>query len=106
MQVTGARFGRMAQASPACSVAADAAHGPSANRKSRSVSKENDMKPHVRLATLCLPAMVIFMNFPVHAADRAPSFDIVGLRLGMTVEETKKALLAYDAQSADRTTIS
>lgn len=54
------------------------------------------MKLRAKLSMLSLAVLAILTNVPVRAADRAPVFDIVGLRLGMTVDEAKAALKAYD----------
>lgn len=50
-----------------------------------------DMKP-----TLLLAAMLMLAHPHAHAAESATAFDMVDLRLGMTLAQAKKALLAYD----------
>jgi hypothetical protein len=54
------------------------------------------MKRRAKLPILPLAVLAILANAPVRAEDRTPAFDIVGLRLGMTVDEAKAALKAYD----------
>src|SRR3546814_18317813 len=48
------------------------------------------------LAVLALAVLAILTNDPLRAEVREPAVDIVGLRLGMTVDEAKAALQAYD----------
>jgi hypothetical protein len=49
------------------------------------------------LSILALGAMLAATSFAARAQDKAAAFDIVGLRLGMTVDEAKAALLAHAA---------
>jgi hypothetical protein len=54
------------------------------------------MKLRAKLSILSVAVLAILTNVPVRAEVQAPVVDIVGLRLGMTVDEAKAALQAYD----------